>query len=642
MGHLIQSIRTLRTNPGFALTAILTLALGIGLAIAVFTVADAFLLRPLPVRDQDRLVVLWGATPDGRFDNFPLLLDDAREFARRARSLDRVEFFSYGGALPIPIREGSSIFPMRRALVSGGYFQLLGTPPLLGRPLLPEDDVVGAAPVVVLSYRAWQRYFGGDTLVIGRRLVVHASGVAHSIVGVMPVGLDYPRGTDFWTPVIPNSGPLGEFPIYAELNVLGRLRRGASPAEARAELTAFFGRPEAPEAFRDVRGVVHPLRNAVLGDVRPAVLAFVAAAALLLLITCINVANLLLVRGLSRVREIAVRSALGAERGRIVRQLIGESALLALIGGLLGTALASFAVDGFLAFAPAETPRLDEIHLDARAVGGAVAITTVVMLLFALAPALIILAAAGIIGRSLVRLERADLALDPSHLIIGELALPAAGFDDTRRQVALLDRLVPHLEGIPGVRSVSPVLTAPFVSAGGIFGQLAAEGQTDDETARNPTLIFEVVTPNYFSTFGIRVLRGRDFSDADREGAPLVAILSESAARHYWPNADPIGKRVMLLAGPATVVGVVRETRYRDLRDPRPTVYFPLRQSSFPVAPITLAIRTDARSPNVIPAVRRMITETEPGVELVGAAPFSTFLAGPLAQPRLNAFLLAV
>src|SRR5919109_1856164 len=561
MGHLIQSIRTLRTNPGFALTAILTLALGIGLAIAVFTVADAFLLRPLPVRDQDRLVVLWGATPDGRFDNFPLLLDDAREFARRARSLDRVEFFSYGGALPIPIREGSSIFPMRRALVSGGYFQLLGTPPLLGRPLLPEDDVVGAAPVVVLSYRAWQRYFGGDTLVIGRRLVVHASGVAHSIVGVMPVGLDYPRGTDFWTPVIPNSGPLGEFPIYAELNVLGRLRRGASPAEARAELTAFFGRPEAPEAFRDVRGVVHPLRNAVLGDVRPAVLAFVAAAALLLLITCINVANLLLVRGLSRVREIAVRSALGAERGRIVRQLIGESALLALIGGLLGTALASFAVDGFLAFAPAETPRLDEIHLDARAVGGAVAITTGVMLLFALAPALIasrvevhnalragsrqaggsrrfrlgtealvvgqvalalvILAAAGIIGRSLVRLESADLALDPSHLIIGELALPAAGFDDTRRQVALLDRLVPHLEGIPGVRSVSPVLTAPFVSAGGIFGQLAAEGQTDDETARNPTLIFEVVTPNYFSTFGIRVLRGRDFSDADREGAPL-------------------------------------------------------------------------------------------------------------------------
>ena len=686
MEHVAQnirvSIRTLRNSPGFALTAILTLALGIGLAIAVFTVADAFLLRPLPVRDQDRLVVLWGATPDGRFDNFPLLLDDARDFAGRVRSLDRVEFFSYGGALPIPIRDGSSVFHMRQSRVSGGYFELLGTPPLLGRPLLPEDDVAGAAPVVVLSHRAWQRYFGGDTLVVGRRLVIHATGVAHSIVGVMPVGLDYPRGTDFWAPVIPNSAPLGDYAVYAELHVIGRVRRGASPAEARAELTSFFGRPGAPEWHRDLHGVVNSLTNAVLGDVRPAVLAFVAAAGLLLLIACINVANLLLVRGLSRLREIAVRSALGAERGRIIRQLLTESALLALMGGILGTVLASFAVDGFLAFAPPETPRLDEIHLDARAIAGAVAITTVVMLFFALAPALIasrvevqdalrvgsrqsgasrrfrrgtealvvgqvalalvILAAAGVIARTLVKLERVDLALDPSHLLIAQLALPSEGFDDTRRQVALLDRLLPRLEGIAGVRAVSPVLTAPFVSAGGIFGQLAAEGQAADERPRNPTLIFDVVTPNYFSTFGIPVLRGRGFSDEDRQGSPRVVILSESAARHYWQTGNPIGKRLTWGDDGATVVGIVPETRYRDLRDPRLTVYFPLRQSSFPVAPMTLAIRTSARSPNVMSAVREVITDTEPGVDLVGAAPFSTFLAGPLAQPRLNAFLLAV
>jgi putative ABC transport system permease protein len=678
-----MAIRMLRNNPGFALTVILTLALGIGLAVAVFTVADAFLLRPLPVRDQERLVVLWGTTSDGRFEKFPLLLDDAREFAARVRSLDRVEFFSYGGAFPIPIREGSSVYPMRRSLVSGGYFQLLGTPPLLGRPLLPEDDLRGAAPVAVLSHRAWQRYFGGDTAVIGRRIVVHASGVAHSIVGVMPVGLDYPTGTDFWAPVIPNSGPLGDFPIYAELHVLGRLRRGALPADARAELTAFFARPSAPEWFRDVRGVVHSLTNAMLGDVRPAVLAFAVAAGILLLITCINVANLLLVRGLARVREIAVRSALGARRQRIMGQLISESVLLAVSGGMLGTILASFAIDGFLAFAPPGTPRLDEIHLDARAVGGALAITTIVTLLFALAPALIasridvqdalragsrqsgasrrfrigtealvvgqvalalvILSAAGVVGRSLTKLERVDLAIEPSRLLIGELALPSRGFDDTRAQVALLDRLVPRLETIPGVRAVSPVLTAPFVSAGGIFGQIAAEGQSSDEAAKNPTLIFEVVTPTYFSTFGIRIVRGRGFSDDDREGSPRVVVLSESAARHYWGDADPIGKRLTLPSGAATVVGLVPETRYRDLREPRLTVYFPLRQSlSFPVAPMTLAIRTDARSPNVIGAIRRTIAETEPGVDLVGAAPFATFLETPLAQPRLNAFLLAV
>jgi putative ABC transport system permease protein len=686
MGSLVQNIRigirSLRRTPGFTVTAILTLALGIGLATAVFTVADAFLLRPLPVRDQGRLVVLWGATSDGRFDNFPLLLADARDFATRVRSLDRVEFFGYGGALLVPIRDGSSVFRVRRALVSGGYFRLLGVRPLLGRALLPEDDVVGAAPVVVLSHGAWRRYFRGDPQVVGRRIVIHATGVAHSIVGVMPVGLDYPQGTDFWAPVIPNSGPLGDYRVYAELNVLGRLRSGASAAEARAELTSYFARPEAPAWHRDVHGVVHSLTDAILGDVKPAVLAFAAAAVLLLLITCINVANLLLVRGLARVREIAVRSALGAGRGRIVRQLLTESALLAVIGGILGAVLADVAVLGFLAFAPPGTPRLDEIDVNDTVIGGAVAITAVVTLLFALVPALItsrvelqdalrsgsrqsgasrrfrlgtealvvgqvalallVLSAAGLITRSLTKLERVDLAIESSHLVIAELALPDERFGDTRQQLALLDRLVPQLEAIPGVRAVAPVLTAPFVSAGGIFGQLAAEGQTADEAARNPTLIFEVVTPSYSSTFGVRVLRGRGFSDQDREGSPPVVLLSESAARHYWPRADPIGKRLTWPDGGATVVGIVPETRYRDLRDPRPSVYFPLRQASFPFVPMTLAVRSNSRSADLVPAIRRVIRETEPGVELASAAPFAAFLEQPLAQPRLNALLLGV
>jgi predicted permease len=689
MEQLLQNVRVgirgLRRTPGFALTAILTLAIGIGLATAVFTVAEAFLLRPLPVRDQDRVVVLWGVKPDGRFDNFPLLLPDARDFATQVRSLERVEFFAYGGALSLPIRDGSNVFHVRRALVSGGYFHLLGTPPVLGRTLLPEDDVAGAAPVAVLSHGAWHRYFGGDPQVIGRRIVMYESGLAHAIVGVMPVGLDYPRGTELWAPIIPNSGPLGDYPVYAELNVLGRLRPRASAADARAELTRYFARPGAPQWTRDVRGVVHSLTNATLGDVKPAVLAFATAAGLLLLITCINVANLLLVRGLTRVREIAVRSALGAGRGRIVGQLITESALLAISGGILGTALALFAVDGFLAFAPPGMPRLDEIHVNGTAIAGAVAITAVVTLLFALVPAvitsrvelqdalragsrqsgasrrfrrgtealvvgqvalaLLILSAAGVIARSLTKLEQVDLALEPSRLLIAELAVPYEGFGDTRKQIALIDRLLPRLEAIPGVSAVSPVLTAPFVAAGGVFGQLAAEGQTDDEAARNPMLIFDVVTPNYFSTFGIRVLRGRHFSDEDREGAPPVVVISESAARHYWPGADPIGKRLTWGESGesgATVVGMVPETRYRDLRDPRPTVYFPLRQSSFPTAPMTLAVRTGGRSASLVPAIRRVIRETEPGVELASAAPFATLLERPLAQPRLNALLLEV
>ena len=517
--HIGAAIRNLRRTPGFTATAILTLALGIGLSTAVFTVADAFLLRPLPVRDQDRVVVLWGASRSGRFDNFPLLLRDAREFAARVRSLERVEFFGYGGAGLLPVRDGNggNVFRMRRALVSGGYFDLLGTKPVLGRALHRDDDVTGAAPVIVVSYGAWQRYFGGDANVLGRRLVVHHTGVAHTIVGVMPRGLDYPRGTDFWAPVIPSSGPLGNEPIYAELHVIGRLRAGASPGDASAELTSYFTRPEANRWQRDMRGVAHALPNAMLGDVRPAVVVFAVATGLLLLITCINVANLLLVRGLARVREMAVRSALGAGRGRIIGQLMTESGILALGGGVLGIVLAAAAVRGFLLFAPPGTPRLDEIHLNGTAIGAAVAITALVTLLFALAPAivtssvelqdvlrsgtrqsgasrrfrlgtealvigqvalaLVVLSAAGLLARSFMKLERADLAFDPAKLAIVELALPSEGFNDPTQQIALVDRLVPRLAAIPGVRAVTPVLTAPFVAAGGIFGQIEAEGQ---------------------------------------------------------------------------------------------------------------------------------------------------------------------
>ena len=686
MDSLIQnfrvSARSLRRMPGFALTAIVTLAIGIGLATAVFTVAEVLLIKPIPVRDQERIVVLHGATRDGRLDNFPLLLPDAREFSRRTRSLERVEFFAFGGAQFVPIRDGSRVFRLRRALVSGGYFNLLGAHPVIGRALLAEDDVAGAKPVVVLSYGAWQRHFGGDTAVVGRQLVMHATGVSHSIVGVMPLGLDFPRGTDAWAPVMPNSRPLGDQPVYAELNIVGRLRPGASENDARAELSAYFARPEAPVWHRGVHGVAYSLTNAILGDVRPAVIAFAVAAGLLLLITCINVANLLLVRGLSRVREIAVRSALGAARGRIVGLLLAESALLAAGGGILGMSLAVAGIRGFVAFAPAGTPRLDEIHVNGLALGAAVAITAVVMLLFALAPALVtsrvalhdalragtrqsgasrrfrigtealvvgqialallLLSGAGVITRSLVKLQGVDLALDPSRLLIAELSLPYEGFGDTQKQLALLERLLPRLEAMPGVRGVSPVLTAPFVEVGGIFGQLPAEGQTPEEAAKNPTMIFEVVTPNYFTTFAIPALRGRSLSDDDRKGSTPVAVLSASAARHYWPGEDPIGKRLTWDAGKnaVTIVGVVPDTRYRNLRDARPSIYFPLRQSSFPVAPMTLAIRTEGRPADIVPSIRRIVGEVDPGVALASAAPFETLLAGPRAQPRLNAMLL--
>ena len=674
--------RTLGRSPSWALGVVLTLGLGIGFATAVFTVAHALLIRPLPVRGQDQLAVLWGITRDGRTDHFPLLYRDALEYARRAQTLERVEFFGYGGAQAVPIRVGNGVVRPRRSLVSGGYFDLLGTRPLLGRALRTEDDLKGAAPVAVLSYIGWQRFFGGDSGVIGRRMVLHFNDTPYTIVGVMPLGLDYPQGVDFWSPVVPNSGPLGDQPIYAELNVIGRLRAGTSINAAREELTRFFGTISLNRW--GVSGVARPFTKDVVGDVGPAVLAFAAAAALLLLITCTNVANLLLIRGLGRVRELAVRSALGAGRMRLIAQLLTESGILAVAGGVAGAALAAAAVRGFVFFAPAGTPRLDEIRISGPVLVGAVAITTLAMLLFAVAPtivtsrvdvqealrsgtrqssgsrrfrvasqalvvgqialALLVLSAAGLLTRSLLALEQVDPEFDRARLLVAELALPSDYMGNAPKPLTMMEQLVARLEATPGVRSVTPVLTPPFAAVGGIFGRIPAEGQTKEEEARNPAVTYELATPSYFSTFGIPLVRGRLFTQSDREGALPVVILSESLAQYYWPGANPIGKRLMRdSTDRLTVVGVVRDSHYRDLRKPRPSVYIPLRQSIFPgFAPTTLIVATSGRPSEMIPVLRRTVHDVDPGVALASATPFETLLAGTLAQPRLNALLLTL
>jgi putative ABC transport system permease protein len=684
MGTLLQytrvGVRSLRRTPGVALLAVLTLGLGIGLSTAVFTVADALLLRRLPVRDQDRLVVLRGVTPDQAFD-YPLDLSDGGEFIRSSRTLERAALFLYNGAGPVPIRDGDRIARLRRALVSGRFLEVLGAQAVLGRALRPTDDVRGAEPVAVLSYATWQRRFNGDPHVLGRQLVLYGGGRPYTIVGVMPQGLDYPKGTDFWAPVAPSMSP--ETLSLMGFYVIGRLVPGATPATAADELTAFFQRGDASWQ-RNQHCVASLWTRLVLGDVRPALIAFAAATGLIVLITCINVANLLLVRGIARVREMAVRSALGASRGRIVSQLLTESSLLAAAGGALGVGVAAGAIRGFVAFAPGGFPRVDEIHMNGRALIGAFAITAFVMIVFSLAPAILtsrvdlqqalrsdsrqsvgrrrrlatealvaaqlafavlVLSAAGIITRSLIKLERADLGLVPSRLLIAELALRDDVYDDPMKQAALLQRLVTRLETLPGVRVASPVVAVPFSGGAGWDGKPAAEGQSPEAAAANPLLNMELVTPGYFAALGIPVLRGRGFSDQDREGAPRAVVLSRSAAQHYWPDDDPIGKRLVMGSAQEdtlTVIGLVPDTRYRDLRDARPGIYFPLGQSFFPFAPTTLAIGTDGRPAELVPAIRRAISETEPGVALTDAAAFETFLEGPLAQPRLNAFLLVL
>ncbi len=681
--HIRFAVRSLRRTPGFSILAVLILALGIGLSTAVFTVAHTLLLRSLPVADQDGLVVLWSRSAGQEF-KWPVSLADVQKFAPQTRSLQNVAFFAYEGAWPTPVRDGDRMTPMALALVSGEFFDLLGVRPALGRAFHAEDDVIGAAPIAVLSHQAWQRYFGGTPDILGRKLLLHLTGVTYAVVGVMPQGLDFPRGTDFWSPLVPGTARRGDS-ASAYVNLIGRLRPGLSTANAQDDLTAFFHRPGGTTWEQSLRGEGSSFPRLVVGDIKPALLAFTVAAALLLLITCINVANLLFVRGLARLREVAVRSALGASRGQVLLQLLAENAILALVGGAVGVLLAAGAIWALVDLAPAGLPRLSEIGINAAALGGAVAITTITMLLSGLAPALltsrvslqhvlrsdtrhsasrgsrrateglvagqialavVVLGAAGLTARSLLELQNAKLAFDSQHLLVSQLTIRVDRFDTQPKQLALLDRIVQEVKAIPGVLAVSPVNAVPFSGSGGWDGQLASEGQTDADALRNPMLNLEVVTPDYFPTFGLPLLRGRTFTEADRGGTPNVVVLSESAARHYWPGVDPVGKRLTMGAGAVrdtvTVVGIVPDTRYRDLRDARASIYYPLRQSSFPYAPTNLAIRASGRPADVAAVVRRVVGAIDPAVAVVRSEPFDSYLDGPLAQPRLNALLLGV
>ena len=597
--------RRLWRAPGFAMLATLTLALGIGLSTAVFTVANAVLLRRMPVADQDRLVLLWGESSDGKRSRIPLTLDEVRAFQRQSRSLQSVAFFAFRGAVPAPIRSNDNVFPIRIGLVSGNFFDVLGSRSAIGRTLHPDDDIPGAAPVVVLSHRAWEREFGGDPTVVGKAVTMIYTGRTYRIVGVMPVGVEYPQGTDIWAPLVAYGAAGGFLDVLTgELNVLARLAPGASASQARSELTIFLAGESALASHRAARADVQSLPDVVLGDLRPAVLLVSLVAALLLFITCVNVANLLLLRALGRERELELRTALGASRGRIVTHLLGESCLLSIAGGVLGVILASAVTKLFVAVAPSGAPRIDEINIDGAAILAAVLITTAAMLISGLGPALftsrpfshgaersgrresigrrsrrlaealvsaqialavVTLATAGLVTRSLMKFERVDLSFDPRHLTVAMLAMNPDELSSAARQRTALELLLSNIQSIPGVRAVTPVSAMPFVGdGGGVDGRLSLPGQSHQERAGNPIENLEVAAPNYFATLGLPLLRGRAFSAEDRQGSPPVVVISSSLANHFWKGADPVGNRLSDPPEQYTVVGVVPDARYRE------------------------------------------------------------------------------
>lgn len=676
-------LRRLRRAPGFAAVATLTLALGIGLSTAVFTIADAVLIRRLPVADQKRLVLLWGATRDGRFANVPLALDDIRTIQRGSTTLADAAFFAFRGATSVPIREQDRVYPVQLALVSGNYFTVLGTRPLLGRTLRSEDDLPGVPPVVVLSYRAWRQRFGGDSSAVGRSITVAQGGTSHTVVGVMPPGPEYPRGAEVWAPLVAYSTAAGFDKIVSrELDILARLRPGASRAQAREELTSYFARPDAPPLQRNVVGDVRSFSSEVLGETRPALIVIGIAAVLLLCISCVNVANLLLIRALDRLREIGVRAALGAGRGRIVAESIVESGVLSLAGGILGVGVAVVAVRSFVLLAPATLPRVEGIAINGGVLLLAILTTCVATVLTGVGPAVLAarvdvsrllqsgsrttrnprlrglmeglvvaqvalavmsLAAGGLVIHSFIRLMRAELSFRTDGLLVAPLVATGTALPEGNRTRAAIDLVVRQLRGRSEIRDVTLSFAPPFVGGGGgIDGRLALPGESAEERKKHPILNLEIAGPDYFSTIGVPVLRGRPISDEDNQGSQRVVVVSASVARHFWPAGDPIGKRLAAYDGDVTVVGVVPDLRFRDLYAARPSAYFPIRQSPFgAMTPTTLLIRTGSSPTVILPVLRRMLRETSPGVTLVSLTSVESLLDGPRATARLNASVLA-
>jgi putative ABC transport system permease protein len=678
--------RGLYRAKAFTVAAVLTLALGIAGTTVMFALIQGVLLRPLPVLEQDRLLVAWKEVRTSGSAHYPFGSTEIEAVAEASQLLDNAAGVArHGVGRSVVVENGVSSY-VNDALVSGGFFDVLGVQPILGRRLSPADDVDGGENVLVISHGLWQRRYGASREAIGRRVTL--SEQPFTIIGVMPPDIDYPRGAEVWrtTRSVPTTGPFGDA-ARREVDLIARLRPGVTIEQATSELTALTERLDAnapPNVLRGLRPVVRSFEDVVVGDVRTAMLALFAAVGLVLLIASANVANLLLMRSEARRVDLAVRAALGAGRGRIVRQLFAESLVLAVAAGAAGLAVTWWSLQALITLVPDGLPRVESVRIDATVILFTIAIAFVTALLAGLAPALLsmrtdlmshlrsggrgvtgraarhgrrtlvvaqvalaitIVAAAGLLIRSVLRLQSIDIGLAAERLVLVHLDMPQAKYTDRSRLAQFLDEVIVQLEAVPAISAATPVNVSPFSGQGWDLPRFTAEGQSAEQAATNPSLNLESIHPNYFETFEVTLVRGRAFTADDREGAVEVAIVSEDVAARTWPGEDPIGKRLKMGRSDArapwyTVVGVATQTRYRELARPSATLYLPAAQ--FQMTAQMLVLRTTAPLDLVASLSRDRVQTVDPDVHVMRVAHFTEMLDAPLARPRFNAFLLSI
>jgi len=682
MNDLRFALRQLLKSPGFAALAIITLALAIGMNTAIFSVVHALLLDPFPYRDHTRLVQL---RQQKHGDAAIQLQHTGREFAAyrdQARSLGNLAAIE---TVSRNLTVGNQQ-PDRAAgaKVTADFFTVLGVAPQLGRTLLPEEQGAGAPRVVVLGYDLWQSRFGADRQIVGRTVELDAE--PFTVVGVMPARFQY-NGTSFWFPF---PFDIREAP-QRWYTVIGRLAPGASLALTDAELKTIAARiAQAQPGAADYAGwsvSALSLRDALLGNVRPAVLVLTIAVGIVLLIACANVAGLLLVRASSRQRELAIRAAIGASRRRLLRQFLVESGVLALLGGGLGVLIAVWGIDGLVKLLPAAglldggIPAETSIRVSNPVLLFGVAVTFATTFLFGLWPAwhasrtdaglalrmgdrsgsnaghpvraalivtevalaVVLLAGAGLLFRSFTQLMRTDPGFRTERVLSTRLNLPPARYDKPGATVRFSEQLLAGVSSLRGVEAAAAVSHPPFSYAD--RWPFALEGQTAPEQRRSADN--RVVTPNYYQVMGIPLQRGRFFSAQDQAGQPGVIIINETMARRNWAAEDPIGKRIIVyIAGrefPVTIVGVVGDSRQMNLEQPvTPEMNFPLAQTANVLRRLNVIVRTNADPMPLVPAIRSEVWKLDNQLPLYNITTMQLALDQSLSVRRFALYVLGL
>src|SRR5215212_2114295 len=686
MSTLIQDLRyglrILLKQPSFTLVAVITLALGIGANTAIFSLVNSILLRPLPFREPDRLVRMLQASPKLGLSSWGVSQADFAAYREQNRSFESIAIYNNTATNLTGAGEPERL-PI--ATVTADFFKVFGVNPLLGRTFVEGEDAKGKNQVCVISHAFWQRRFGGDPNTVGRTLSLNNTPT--QIVGVMPADFKFPRyEIDLWTPLALDTKRTAPY-FFA---VIGRLKPGVQVAQAQADTTNVlqnFGRehPNVSEAVglsegNGPRTIVTPMREAMLGKTEKPLLVLLTAVALVLLIACANVANLLLARATSRTREIAVRVSLGASPARVARQLLTESVLLSFIGAVAGVGLAGFGIRMLDKLPISGIVRMEEVRLSGTVLAFTAGLTVFTGLLFGFMPALrayamglasgiregargtvshrrlnstlvavqfalslVLLIGAGLLLKSFQRLESVDLGFNPENTLTMVATLPQSKYDNEEKALRFYDTAMERLRNSPGIKTVGLTDNLPF-GDGGNVDSVIVEGQEPSEGAnvsQAEQAEIQSITPGTFDALGIPILRGRDFAQADNSQSLRVAIIDEPFARRYWPDGDVLGKRIQIGGDRQwlIIVGVVGGVKHLNLmEEKRPHIYFAMAQYTSPRA--SFVVRTDGPPSNVIPNFRAAIRQVDPDLPLYLVRPMTEIIGQTLSTQRLTNFLL--